>query len=148
MVPMGCRVLIHAPEKLRSSGGFHAVPGYYVGPALNHYRCFIVFPIKTISIIHSDTVEFRHNFITVPVVMTGVKVVSAITQLKQELAAMPSPSSIHQLTAIKQLPSLFYKHKDKKRLPTTMMMQMMPSTAQSTINLHISTTIKKNQLIL
>ena len=114
MDPMGCRVLIHEPEKSRSSWGFHDVPVYCVGTALNHYCYFTVFPIKNRSVRHSQIVEFCHNFITVPVVTLEEKVVIAITKLKQELAATSSPSSSYQLTAIKQLQNLFSKHKVNK----------------------------------
>ena len=66
MSHMGFRVMIHKTEKLRSSWDFHAAPGYYVGPALNHYRHLTVFITKTRAPIISDIVEFRHYCITVP----------------------------------------------------------------------------------
>ena len=114
MDPMGYREMIHEPEKLRSSWGFNAAPGYCVGPALNHYRCFAIFPIKIRTPRIGDTIEFRHDHITVPHATLEEKVTNAITKLKQDLAATPSPNSIHQLTAIKQIKSLFSKHQEKQ----------------------------------
>ena len=114
---MGCRVLIHEPAKTITSWGFHAMPGCYVGPALHHYLCFTVFPAKTRSIIHCDTVEFRHEFVTVPAVTPEDKVVNAISKLEQELAIIPSPSSLNQLNAIEKLQTMFSKHKTLNRLP-------------------------------
>ena len=111
MGPMGRRVLIHEPAKLRLSWGFHVVPGYHIGPTLHHYRCFTVFPIKTISIRHCETVKFCHNFITVPVVTPEDKVVNSISKLEQELAAITSSSSNNQLTAIEKLQTMFSKYK-------------------------------------
>ena len=111
MGPMGFRVLIHEPVKTRTSWGFHAMPVHYVGSALHHYRCFTVFPIKTRSIKHSETVEHRNDFITLPIVTPKDKVVSEISKLKQEMAIIPSPISNNKLTATKQLQTMFSKYK-------------------------------------
>ena len=38
--PVGCRVLIHAKTTTRLSWDFRAKQGFYIGPALDSYRCF------------------------------------------------------------------------------------------------------------
>jgi hypothetical protein len=38
--PAGSRVLIHNKAALRRSWDFRAQEGFYVGPALQHYRCY------------------------------------------------------------------------------------------------------------
>jgi hypothetical protein len=38
--PVGCRVLIHAKPATRCSWDFRAKEGYYIGQALDSYRCF------------------------------------------------------------------------------------------------------------
>jgi hypothetical protein len=38
--PVGCRILIHANVATRGSWDFCAKPGFYIGPALDFYRCF------------------------------------------------------------------------------------------------------------
>ena len=63
---------------------------------------------------HSETAESRHNFITVPIFTPEDKVVSNISKFNQELAAIPSPSSNHHLTAIKQLQTMFSKCKNNE----------------------------------
>ena len=100
MGPLGCKVLIHEPTNKRTSWGFHATPGYYIGPALNHYRSFKVFPSKTRSPRISDIVEFQHSHITVPEVSPEDKVIDTITKLKRELASIPSPNDSNQMKAI------------------------------------------------
>ena len=40
LAPMGCRVLIHAKPRKRRSWDYRAKQGFYVGPALDHYRCY------------------------------------------------------------------------------------------------------------
>ena len=94
------------------------MPGYYVGPTLYHYHSFTVFPMKTRSIRHCDTVEFRHGCIIVPAVTPEDKVVNAISKLKQELAAIPSPNSHNQLNAIEKLQTMFSKYKNSEQPAT------------------------------
>ena len=90
MSAMGYRVMIHEPANLRSSWRFHAIPGYYVSPALNHYRCFTVFPTKIRTPRISDTIEFRHDYIIVPHVKPDDKVINSVNKIKQELAVVLS----------------------------------------------------------
>ena len=104
---LGYKVLMHEPASKRKSWGFHALPGFYVGPATHHYRNFIVFSNKTRVSRPSETVEFRHHYITVPHITPEDKVLNAITKLKAELAAIRSPSSTSQLAAIKNTQIFF-----------------------------------------
>ena len=145
MGTMGCMVLIQEPTKSRSFWGFHTVPCYYVGPALYHYRCFTVFPIKTRSIRQCETVEFRHDIITVPVVTPEDKVVNAISKLKQELAAIPSPSSNNQLTAIERLQTMFSKFKNNEPSTTIEIDKNMTTPHQhyDTVQTNQPSTVKK-----
>ena len=98
---LGCKVLMHEPAQIRSSWSFYCIPGYYCGLALHHYRSVTVFPNKTRTPHISNTVEFRHHCITVPIVTSEDKVVDTIAKLKTELAGIPRPNSTPQLTAIK-----------------------------------------------
>ena len=68
-----------------------------------HYCSYTVFPTKTKSPRTSDTVEFRYHYITTPAVLPKDKVIDAISQLKKELASIPSPNSANQMAAIKQM---------------------------------------------
>ena len=38
LAPVGCRVLIHAKPAMCKSWDYSAKQGFYVGPALDHYR--------------------------------------------------------------------------------------------------------------
>ena len=70
---------------------------------MHHYHSYTVFPTKTKSLRSSDTVEFYHYYITAPAVSPKDKVIDAISQLKKELASIPSPNSTNQIVAIKQM---------------------------------------------
>jgi hypothetical protein len=56
---VGCRVLVHAKPATRCSWDFCAKNGFYIGPAMDSYRCFKLVNSDTKSQVISDTVEFR-----------------------------------------------------------------------------------------
>jgi hypothetical protein len=64
--PVGYCVLIHTKPATRCSWDFCAKKGYYIGPALDLYRCFKLVKSDTKSQVISDTVEFRHAYCTIP----------------------------------------------------------------------------------
>jgi len=66
LAPVGCRVLIHAKPATCCSWDYRARDGFYIGPALNSYRCFKLVKCNTQSQVISDTVEFRHAYQTIP----------------------------------------------------------------------------------
>ena len=47
IAPAGTRVLAYESPAQRSSWASHGIPGFYIGPALSHYRCFQVLRKKT-----------------------------------------------------------------------------------------------------
>lgn len=75
---------------------------------------FRVFTNQTRTPRISDTIEFLHEYITVPYVSKEDKVIDAIAQLKKELSGTPTPSSSNQLVATQRLQEIFskYKHQD------------------------------------
>ena len=111
--PTGCKVLIHEPVAKRLSWGYHAQPGFYTGPAMNHYRNYTVFSSSTRVPRPCEKVEFRHSCITVPQVSAEDKVIDAMSKLKRELAAIPTPNNSTQLEAMSQIKTLFHQHKDR-----------------------------------
>jgi hypothetical protein len=58
LAPVGYRVLIHAKPGTRRSWDYRAKQGFYVGPALNHYRCYKLVKSETKQKVISDTVHF------------------------------------------------------------------------------------------
>lgn len=59
--PAGCKVLVYESAASRSSMSDHGVEGYFIGPALEYYRCFTVYIPSTKSIRISDTVSWHIN---------------------------------------------------------------------------------------
>ena len=58
MAPLGTKVLVHEKPKQRGSWADHGVVGWYIGPALNHYRCYLCYIPSTNGVHVSNTVEF------------------------------------------------------------------------------------------
>ena len=58
MAPVGTRVLIYESPNIRQSWAAHGVDGFYIGPALQHYRCFRTMPITTLSERITNTVAW------------------------------------------------------------------------------------------
>ena len=58
LAPPGIKCQIHEKPNQRKSWAPHSVDGYYLGPAMQHYRCFKVFVTKTNAQRIYDTVEF------------------------------------------------------------------------------------------
>jgi hypothetical protein len=56
--PAGCRILVHAKPATWRSWDFCKTPGFYIGPALDSYRCFKLVKTNTKSQVILDTVEF------------------------------------------------------------------------------------------
>jgi hypothetical protein len=65
---VGCRVLIHAKPVMHQSWDHRAEHGFYVGPVLDHYRCYKLLKSETKQKVIFDTVEFRHAHLQIPVV--------------------------------------------------------------------------------
>jgi hypothetical protein len=63
MAPPGTRIIAHETTGRRKTWAPHGQDGWYIGPALEHYRCYKVYITKTISSRIVETVEFfPHQF--------------------------------------------------------------------------------------
>jgi hypothetical protein len=58
--------------------GIHAKPGFYISPALDFYRCFKLVKANTKSQVISDTVEFGHAYLSVPVPSAEDKIIHSL----------------------------------------------------------------------
>jgi hypothetical protein len=90
--PVGCRVLIHAKPGTRCSWDFHAKEGFYIGPALDSYQCFKLVKSDTKSQVISNTVEFRHSYITVPAQTPEDKIVHRLQVVAGVISGASPPT--------------------------------------------------------
>jgi hypothetical protein len=58
MAPPGTRIIAHEMPNRRRTWAPHGQDGWYIGPALEHYRCYTVYINKTRSERVVETVDF------------------------------------------------------------------------------------------
>ena len=66
LAPPGTKVIIHQKPQVRASWDLHGLMGFYIGPALNHYRCYTCHVPKTRSERTADTVTYIPSKIHIP----------------------------------------------------------------------------------
>ena len=95
--PVGCWVLTHAKPVMQWLWDFRAKQGFYVGPALDSYRCFKLVNADTKSQCISDTVEFCHKYLVIPAPTMDGRIIHGLQRVAGALAKAPSPTSISQV---------------------------------------------------
>ena len=66
LAPTGTRVVVYKTKNIRTTWSSHSEDGWYVGPALEHYRCVSVFSPTTRTVRHVDTVHYFSNVVPFP----------------------------------------------------------------------------------
>ena len=107
LAPPGVRVAIHQKSTQRPSWGYHAEMGFYVGPAMEHYRCFNCYVPITGATRITDTVKFYPH--DEPFPQVGVK-----DQFLQTISDLISILKNHKNT----LPFLEFGNTTKNALTT------------------------------
>jgi hypothetical protein len=112
MAPPVTRIVAHEKPDQRTSWDPYGVDGYYLGPALYHYRCYQVYITKTLGTRVVDTVEVCTSKAAMP--QTSSKDIASIaaTELSHSLhnqAPGPPLNEIWsaQLQALCQLSDIF-----------------------------------------
>ena len=90
LAPPGTKVIIHKPPNTRASWAYHGKQGWYVGPALHHYRCYRCFLPKTGREIITNTVKFIPNKITFPTINYERKLENAFNKILNILQHVPN----------------------------------------------------------
>jgi hypothetical protein len=64
--PMGCVVMAHVKPKNQQTWDVHANTRFNIRTAMEHLQCFHIYIVKTRATRVSDTVFFKHQYITNP----------------------------------------------------------------------------------
>ena len=118
MGPLGCRVIIHKKPSKHKSWDHRGRDGFYVGYALESYRCFKAVDSKTKDASISDRVEFMHSYLTQPTLTPEDRIVHAVRLLMCALKDAPDARAEAQLQAISDLRDVFSKCKIGDVTPT------------------------------
>ena len=85
IAPAGTRVVVHVKPLIRASWDAHGVEGFYVGPALEHYRCYRCWIISTAAIRITDTVAWHPERLKMPGTSPLDMLTAAISDLSEAL---------------------------------------------------------------
>ena len=107
LASMGCAVQFHIKPKWRASCGEHSEDGWYLQTSPEHYRCHIVFVKKTRHKRVSDTVYFKHKYITQPTITPANAVVKALQDLMHAIKGKCNNKGTAQFNAITHLQEAF-----------------------------------------
>ena len=122
MVPLGTKATIFVPPKDQKTWAYHAMEGYYLGPAMDHYKCHRIYISETKGERTSDTVEFHPKFCKMPYASSIDEALSAIKNLiaAVQKAQPKTPYSLknEEVEGIKKLAKIFKrKQKDNATQP-------------------------------
>jgi hypothetical protein len=93
MAPPGIRVLIHEKPDKRATFAPHATDGWYVGPALEHYRCYRVYVWETQAERTTDTLSWFPTKVTLPTSTSEARIGAALQDVVTELQKPRPPFS-------------------------------------------------------
>ena len=110
--PLGCKVKIHEKPHKQLTYAPHSVDGWYLGPAVHHYRCYTCYNIDTGGETTPDTIAFFPEFMKMPNYSSRDMSIHAAADLSKSLQT-PRPESPFQmgdsqLKAIRKLANIFY----------------------------------------
>ena len=132
----GCRALIHAKAATRRSWDFRSAEGFYLGPALHHYRCYTLLKRESQAVVISDTICFRHPTFAMTNPTTADRIVYSLRALTKAISGHSFESSTAQLRAINDLRDIIHAWKDTPSSPP----ETVPAPAPRVVS---HTTLKK-----
>ena len=88
--PLGCRVIIHKKLGAQYTWDFRGKERWGVGVSTEHYRCQRVVAKATKAEQISDTVEFRHQYLTQPTLTSDERVLHGMQNLTGALKDAPT----------------------------------------------------------
>ena len=88
--PLGCPIFIHKKTSQQHTWDFRGRKGWSLGVAMESYRCDKVIPRDILSVTISDTVEYRHNHLTIPSVTPTDRILHGLQLLTGVLVDVPT----------------------------------------------------------
>ena len=100
---MGCAVQFHIKPGKRKAFGEHSADGWYLRTSPEHYRCHVVFVKTTRSRRITDTVFFKHKYITQPTITPADAIVKAYHDLTAAINGIKNNKSNAHLEALNRI---------------------------------------------
>jgi len=118
MAPLGCAIQAHVKPDDRRTWDTRSESGFNLGALMEHHRCFRVYITWTQATRISDTVHFKHQYITNPEISPESLVVAATQQLTVALKGS-IPTGNETAEALTKVSELFTKIAAHKQPATT-----------------------------
>ena len=77
ITPLGTKLLVHIKPEIRESWTPRATNGWYIGPALRHYRCYRVWILETNAERISGTIAWFLRHVKMPTPSNELAILSA-----------------------------------------------------------------------
>jgi hypothetical protein len=106
--PIGCAVQTHVKPDNHLSWDTRSEPGFNLGTSMEHHQCFRVYVIRTRATKISDTIMFKHQYITSPTISPESHMVAAAQQLVMALQGN-IPAGNNMAEALTKVSKLFTK---------------------------------------
>jgi len=105
IVPPGIRVLAHVKSANRTTWSPHAEDGWYIGPAMDSYRCYRIWLWDSRAARICDTITWFPTKLVMPLATTADLVLAGITDIQQALLNPPPGFHLppNHVAALKQL---------------------------------------------
>ena len=103
LAPIGCAVQFHVKPGRRRTWGEQSTDGWYIGASPEHYRTHRIFVKATRTHCLSDTVYFKHKYITQPTITPANAIVKAFQDLMATLKGTANLKGNQNMDAIAQL---------------------------------------------
>ena len=111
IAPLGMRIVLHEKPHQRGSWSPHGVEGFYLGPALEHYRCYRGWVVKTQRERISDTIAWHPQTIKMPGASEKELLIKALTDLQTTIHAtahnLPPSETLSFAALHQELTNLF-----------------------------------------
>jgi hypothetical protein len=137
LAPPGVKILAHVKPSDRKSWAPHAVEGWYVGPAMESYRCFKVWIAESRSTRICDTVSWFPHHLGMPLASNADLIRASLADIAQAVKQPAAPASLaplfpNQVEALAQLTELFGPEPSPQTATESAPVLRVPTTAPPT----------------
>jgi hypothetical protein len=115
--PLGCAVMAHIKPKNRCTWDVHADVGFNIGTTIEHHCCFHVYITKTRATRVSNSVFFKHQYITNPQITPETLIMKAALELTSALNCTVLCDA-ETADALAKVSNLFHKIAQAKAVTT------------------------------
>ena len=113
LAPLGCPILAHENPDKRGSWAYHAINACNLGTSMEHHRSFNVYSKHTRSERIVDTLLFKHNYPTSPIVTPEDTDIESTKRITYEFTANSNSTESVKMESLEKLEKGFKKIVEK-----------------------------------